>query len=60
MHTVKSFGVDSEADVFLESPCFLRDPKKWTQLNNNNNKKKKKQRKCITYKVIVEFERNDV
>ena len=41
MHTVKSFGVDSEADVFLESPCFLRDPKKWTQLNNNNNNKKK-------------------
>ena len=41
IHTVKSFSVDSETDVFLEFPCFLCDPKKWTQLNNNNNNKKK-------------------
>ena len=26
IHTVKSFGTDNEADVFLEFPCFLYDP----------------------------------
>ena len=25
IHTVKSFGTDNEADVFLEFPCFLYD-----------------------------------
>ena len=26
IHTVKGFSVDSEADVFLEFPCFFYDP----------------------------------
>ena len=26
IHTVKGFSVFNEADVFLESPCFLYDP----------------------------------
>ena len=26
IHTVKGFGTDNEADVFLEFPCFLYDP----------------------------------
>ena len=25
IHTVKGFGIDNEADVFLEFPCFLYD-----------------------------------
>ena len=26
IHTVKSVSIVNEADVFLESPCFLHDP----------------------------------
>ena len=26
IHTVKGFSVVSEADIFLEFPCFLHDP----------------------------------
>ena len=50
IHTVKGFSIVSEADVFLESPCFLYDP------TNQSNLIKSKQVATINFwKFILSF-----
>ena len=37
MHTVKSFSIVNEADVFLEFPCFVYDPADVGQLISDSS-----------------------